>query len=128
MREQRKLSRRERVLTTKSLCEQCQKQNIRQCQTQCLQASQQCCLSSLFFFFFFFGVEDCRWANICANLPLFYMGCHHSVAWLAVLGPRPRSEPANPGRWSGVHKLNHYATSQPLPSLFWKKTETSLVT
>ena len=35
--------------------------------------------------------EDCWWTNICANRPLFYVGCHHSVAWWVVLGPRPGS-------------------------------------
>ena len=39
-----------------------------------------------------------HWANICASLPLFYMGCHHSMAWWAVLGLCPRSKPMNPGQ------------------------------
>ena len=34
---------------------------------------------------FFFSEKDCLWANICANLPLFfYVGCHHSMAWRAM--------------------------------------------
>ena len=72
------------------------------------------------FFFLFFCEEDWPWANIqcqsssfclrkivaeltsCANLPLFYVGCHHSMAWWEVLGLHPESEPANPGppKWS----------------------------
>ena len=42
-------------------------------------------------------VWDWPWANICANLPLFYVGCHHSMAWPVVLGPCLGSEPVNPG-------------------------------
>ena len=45
---------------------------------------------------FFVCEEDCPWGNICANLPLFYVGCHHSVAWWAVLGPCLGPEPVNP--------------------------------
>ena len=33
--------------------------------------------------------EDWPWANIYDNLPPFYVGCCHSVAWWAVLGPCP---------------------------------------
>ena len=39
------------------------------------------------------------WANISANLPLFYVGWCHSVAWSVVLCPRPGSE-----LWSGAGK------------------------
>ena len=46
--------------------------------------------------------EDWPSANICANLPLFYVGRCHSVAWQVLLRPRPESEPVNPGplKWS----------------------------
>ena len=40
--------------------------------------------------------KDYCWANICANLPPFYLGCHHSVARWAVLGLCLGSKPANP--------------------------------
>ena len=55
-------------------------------------------LSWLLVFFpsFFSCKEDCHWANVCANLPLFYVGCHHSMAWWVVLGPCLGSEPSNP--------------------------------
>ena len=47
---------------------------------------------------FHFAKEDWPWANICAHLPLLYMwDTCHSMAWRAVLGPHPGSEPANPG-------------------------------
>ena len=49
-----------------------------------------------------FCEEDRPWANICDNLPLFYVGCCHSVVWWALLSPRQESEPANPRplKWS----------------------------
>ena len=34
-----------------------------------------------------------------ANLSLFYVGCCHSMAWWAVLGLCPGSEPVNPRPW-----------------------------
>ena len=37
--------------------------------------------------FLFLLEEDCCWANIYANHPLFYVGCCHSMAWWVVLGP-----------------------------------------
>ena len=40
--------------------------------------------------------EDWSWANICASLPLLYVGCCHSMAWQVVLGPCWRWEPGNP--------------------------------
>ena len=52
--------------------------------------------------FLFLLEDDCHWANICANLPLLYVGRRHSVAWWVALGPRPGSEPATPWllKWS----------------------------
>ena len=41
------------------------------------------------------------------------MGCHHSWAWRAVLGPHPGSKLWTPGHRSGAHELNHYATGPP---------------
>ena len=42
-------------------------------------------------FIYFFGEEDCPWANICANPPLFCMWlCCHSMAWWEVCRSEPR--------------------------------------
>ena len=49
------------------------------------------------FFLFCVSVEDCPLANICANLPLFHVEWHHSMAWQAVLHPCLGSEPETPG-------------------------------
>ena len=46
--------------------------------------------------FLFLLEEDCRWGKLCANLPLFYVGRHHSVAWRAVLGLHLGSKTVNP--------------------------------
>ena len=64
--------------------------------------------------------EDCHWANMCANLPLFYVGCHHSVAWWTVLGLCPGSELTLnlTGHWSGAQELNYYTTGL-APSLLF---------
>ena len=62
-------------------------------------------------FLFLLG-EDCPWADICVNLPLFCVwecvGCCHSMAWQAVCAPDPNVQ--TPGCWSGAWELNHYAT------------------
>ena len=47
--------------------------------------------------YLFFCEEDCCWANICANLPVFNVGCRHSMAWWTVLRQSLGSEPTNPG-------------------------------
>ena len=48
------------------------------------------------FIFSFFGEEDCPWANICANLPLFRIW-EAATAWLdeRCVGLRQGSEQAN---------------------------------
>ena len=56
-----------------------------------------------------FGKEDCPQANICANLPQFYMW-DASTAWLDehCAGVHPGSDPTNPGL------LKRIARTQPL--------------
>ena len=51
------------------------------------------------FLFPFFCEEDCHQANICANLPLLYVGLCHSVVLWVVPGLCLGSEPVNPGTW-----------------------------
>ena len=70
--------------------------------------------------FLFLLEEDCCWANICANLPLFCVGCQHSLTWWVVLSPRTGSELVNPGLPSGLHELNHYATRPALLDFFFR--------
>ena len=53
--------------------------------------------------------ENWPWVNICANLSLFYVGCHHSTAWRVMLGLHLGSELWIPGCQSGVSELNHRA-------------------
>ena len=59
----------------------------------------------------FFCEEDCPWANICVNLPLFCMWDAAS-AWLDewCVGLHPGLEPVNPGLLKQNTKLNYYAT------------------
>ena len=68
-------------------------------------------------FLCFFCEEDCPWANIYVNLALFYVGCHHSMAWWAVLGPGQGLNLWMLGCWSGAHELNHYTTGPACLSL-----------
>ena len=66
-------------------------------------------------YWFFFCEEDWPWATIYANLPLFYVGCHHSMAWWAVLGLHPGSEPVNsaqPKQSLRIYWLHHWAGPQ----------------
>ena len=41
---------------------------------------------------------------------VWYVGCHHSMAWRAVLGPHPGSEPAISRLLKQMHQLNPCAT------------------
>ena len=78
--------------------------------------------------------EDWHWANICANLPLFYVGCCQSVAWQAMLGLCLGSEPANPrppkhGTWT--EPLHHrvgsrcaFLNTRHMQAVFWEHTKT----
>ena len=62
--------------------------------------------------------EDCSWANICANLPLFSVGCRHCMAWWTVCRSLPGIRTHE--LWvsqNGAHELNHYA-SRVAPSCF----------
>ena len=56
-----------------------------------------------------FAEEDWSWADICAHLFSLWDA---TTAWLDErwIDPRPRSELANPGLWSGVRQLNRCAT------------------
>ena len=70
-------------------------------------------LNCLFFFLFCYE-EDWPWANICANLLPFDVGCCHSVAWWAALGLWPGSKPVNPSVLKGTMRtqlLRHQAGS-----------------
>ena len=61
----------------------------------------------VFFFKQFFCVcvyeEDWLWANICASLPLFYVGCCHSMAWRAVCRSVPEIQPWKPWTTEAEH-------------------------
>ena len=72
---------------------------------------------SFSFFLFIFGEEDCPWANISANLPLFCMW-DAATAWLDewCVGPCWDPNPQTLGHQSGAHELNHYTTG-PAPSI-----------
>ena len=64
--------------------------------------------------------EDYPWANIRANLPLFYMW-DAATAWLerqcwAHAWDPNTWTPGCPGRWSGAHELNHDTTG-PAPEI-----------
>ena len=61
--------------------------------------------------------EDWPWANICANLPLFYLGCCCSVAWWVLLGPCPGSREPQAAEVEHVNLIKHYATG-PAPRYF----------
>ena len=74
-----------------------------------------------------FCMEDCRWASIGANLPLFYVDT--ATAWLdkwcEVHGWDPNQQ--TPGCQSRAHKLNHYTTGPaPLMSSFQLTNSTYL--
>ena len=71
------------------------------------------------FFFSFFGEEDCPWANIYANLPLFCMW-NATTAWLDehCVGPRLGSELVSPGPRGGAPELTHCAMGS-VPSGFF---------
>ena len=62
--------------------------------------------------------EDCCWANICANFPLFYVGCYHGMVcldkWCWVHAQDPSLWTL--GHWSGERELNHYTTGPISPS------------
>ena len=53
-------------------------------------------LIHLFLFFKFFGEEDCPWAIIYANLPLFSVGRCHIMAWWVVCWYVPRIQTHKP--------------------------------
>ena len=66
--------------------------------------------------------EDCPWANICANIPLFCMW-----AWWVMCRSVPRIWTYEPWCQSGARELNYY-TTRPAPRpynilelLFWLK-------
>ena len=64
-----------------------------------------------------------------ANLPLLYVTGHHSLAWQALLGPHPGSEPVNPRRpkWSTrTSPLRHQAS--PHCSFFSMPNSSGLLT
>ena len=82
-----------------------------------------------FSFIFFFGEEDCPWANICANLPLFCMW-HAVTAWLEEQC-EAHTQDLNewtPCNWRGRLELNRYTTG-PAPhdvNFNWQQMEKSI--
>ena len=75
---------------------------------------------SIFSCFVLFGEEDWPWANICANLPLFYTWDPATV-WLdEYVGLHPNLNLQTPGCQCGANELNHYATG-PVPIFHFLK-------
>ena len=74
--------------------------------------------------FLFVPEEDCCWANLCANLPLFFI-CgtlpqHGLISSVEVHAWDLNRQ--TPGHWRGTHELNSY-TTRPAPrqDFFWYK-------
>ena len=66
--------------------------------------------------------EDSPWANTCVSLPLFVCVWDTATAWLVSgVGPRPESQPTNPGQWSrACRTLTSRPQGQALKDFFKK--------